>query len=282
MLKLGKNINIFNVFPAGISWFCAFLIGDYLSRFFHEGSIFPHRTDQKNKFRRLILAALIMNLFSDLTGSWFMRLWYYPNINLFLYFILAPLGYILFGLALYVFYRFFKRNNDHDVKPGRMNNFQNISYKLIINGGFVLSIIGFVISLSNYQKFYQQINLKWFQVYLDSKIVVDLSYFIVLWLSVFFMLEYTCYRLNQETLIRDIIRGNFLPLFSIFVASAACIILVEFFNYPFELWVFSNWPLGSIRFLGIPILAFFLWPMQYLILLPLIRIFDGKNIENVW
>ena len=81
LLIFSSNFNTIKTLPIGLAWFGVFLIGDYLNRVTGEGSIFPHRKDQKNKIRNLILAALLMNFISDLTGAYLIRLWYYPYFN---------------------------------------------------------------------------------------------------------------------------------------------------------------------------------------------------------
>lgn len=280
-----KKLTFFFIIPMGvINWFSAFFIGDSLNKLFKEGSIFPHRKNQKNKIRNLVLASFFMNLFSDMSGSFFGRLWYYPyfNFSFIFYILLAPLGYIIFGYILYVFYRLFKKELDDNVRPGRMNNWQTAFYKIIINIELLLGIFGIGSGLYYYSNFYQKFSVKWYQVHLNINQTINLWQVIFFWLSIFFIMEYICYRLSRETLTRDLIRGDFIPLISIILASIFCIFFVEFINAPFQVWVFSHWPAENIRFMNIPLVAYLMWPMQYLILLPLIRIFDGKNVENIW
>ncbi len=282
---LFKKINIFLLIPIGVvSWLSAFFIGDDVARTFKLGSIFPHRKNQTNKIRNLFIASFLMNSFSDITGSFFGRLWYYPlfNFNFAYYVLLAPLAYILFGMVLYVFYRFFKKELDYNVKHGRMSNLQASIYKIIINLELFFGSLGIITTLYYYFNFYQKFDVRWYQIYLNIQNSMNIWVFIILWLSVFFVMEYICFRLNRETLTRDIIRGDFIPLASMILASILCIFFVEFVNAPFQVWVFSHWPMDNLRFLNIPLVAYIVWPMQYLILIPLIRIFDGKNIENVW
>jgi len=211
------------------------------------------------------------------------RLWYYPHFNPYIYFlILAPIGYIIFGIILYVFYRLFKKNYDNKVKPGRMNNIRKIIYKLIIHTELLTGIIFLLSSISYYIHFVAITKVNIMTINQLNIFDVNIVYPIISWLGIFFILEFACYYLKRETLTRDLIRGNFIPLISIILASLICIIFVEIFNYPFQIWSFSNWPNQHIQYFGIPIIAYILWPLQYLILLPLIRLFDGENTENVW
>lgn len=280
-----KRINIFFIITIGIiNWLSAFFIGDSLNRFFKEGSIFPHKKNQENKIRNLVLASFFMNLFSDVSGSFFGRLWYYPvfNINFIFYVLLAPIGYVFFGYILYVFYRLVKKKLDDNVRPGRMSKFGLNIYKIIINTEMLLGVFGVIAGFYYYYNFYQKFNVKWYQVNQDINQSINLGMVIFFWLSIFFILEFICYKLSRETLTRDLIRGDYIPLISIIFSSVICIILVEFVNSPFQLWTFTHWPINNIRLMNIPIVAYMVWPMQYLILLPLIRIFDGNNVENVW
>jgi hypothetical protein len=270
--------------PGFFSWFFVFLLGDWLNRRLGERSIFPHRKNQLHTLKRLALAGYIMNLISDATGAWLLKLWYYPHFdNPVLYMlVLAPLGYILFGLILYVFYALFKHHWDGRVKRGRLNNIQSKVFGIVIHLELLIGVVGGALSLRYYQQIIQANDIVWYMLHVDRIVDVNVWYFFLSWMSIFFLLEYACFALKRETLTRDIIHGNFWPVISIFLASAVCIVLVEFFNAPFQGWIFTNWPLQSIQFLGIPLVAYIVWPTQYLLLLPIIRLIDGKNEEHVW
>lgn len=277
-------ITLLRAIPGVISWFCVFLLGDWASRRIGEGSIFPHRKNQLHKFKRLLLASLIMNLISDVTGSWLLKLWYYPLISdpILYIFVLAPLGYILFGLVLYVFYRLFKQHWDYLMKSGRMSKLQKNIFLVVMRLQLLVGVIGLIVSFGYYREFISQNQIIWHAFDSSVDAYVNIRVFFLLWMSIFFLLEYTCFFLGRETFTRDIIRGNFLPFFSILFASAICIIAVEFFNAPFQVWTFTNWPYQTLQFLHIPLMAYVLWPTQYFLLLPIIRLLDGKNTENVW
>ncbi len=244
LLIFSSNFNTIKTLPIGLAWFGVFLIGDYLNRVTGEGSIFPHRKDQKNKIRNLILAALLMNFISDLTGAYLIRLWYYPYFNPLAYLLfIAPVGYIIFGIILYVFYRLFKKNYDDNVKPGRMSKVKAIIYKVIINTELIAGILMTAFGFTHLLRLYQTFNVNWFEINKNIDIPVNVWYLVVMWLGLFFIMEFSCYFFNKETLTRDLIRGDLVPLISIILASIICIILVEIFNYPFQIWTFTNWPL---------------------------------------
>ncbi len=117
---------------------------------------------------------------------------------------------------------------------------------------------------------------------LSTKITVDLVSTFAIWFGMFFLFEFLCYKQKKETLTRDIIRHNFIPLIAIILSSLSVIILIEWFNTPFQVWVFDNWGNNQFNFLSIPIVAYLIWPIQYLVLLPLIRFLDNSNRENIW
>jgi hypothetical protein len=277
-------IDYFGVFLICISWFGAFLLGDWLSGQMGEGSIFPHGPNQKNKLGRLVAASLVMNLISDVTLVWFLKLWYYPWLDSILLYLLvfAPLGYILFGYVIYVFYRFFKHRWDFLVKPGRMSEVKTKIYQILMHTELIFGISGLITSIYYLRKFVVENNLAWPAVNVSVIAQSPIWTGFLFWLSVFFIVEYLCFRLKRETLTRDVLRGNFVPIYSIAASSVICIALVEIYNTPFQAWAFVNWPLDTLRFFKIPLVAYLLWPMQFLLILPLIRLFDGKNIENVW
>ncbi len=277
-------VTFIRLLPGILSWICVFLIGDAVNRHLGEGSIFPHRANQLNKLRRLAAAALIMNIIADVSGGWLLKLWYYPSLNNpYLYiFVFAPVGYILYGLLLYVYYRLFKRHWDRLVRPGRPSKSKRIVFWWLIHLELIVGAIGVVVSIVYYEHFMKLYGIVWYAVSVPRDVSVNIWYFFLLWMSLFFLLEYACYFLKRETFTRDLVRGNILPFISILLASAVVIVFFEFYNAPFHMWIYSNWPDQQIQFLGIPLVAYILWPTQYLLLLPIIRLFDGKNEENVW
>ncbi|MCC6710761.1 MAG: hypothetical protein IT416_00170 [Candidatus Pacebacteria bacterium] len=277
-------INFWKGIPGFINWFSVFLIGDWLSRKLGEGSILPRKKTQTNNFKEIVIASLLMNFISDLTGSWLLKLWYYPLFDrpwVYL-FLLAPIGYILFGLILFVFYRFFKHHWDKKVKPGRMSKNQKITYLLAIHVQLLVGFWGIYQSFIYYFNFVLVNNISWYKFDQHISASVNISYFALLWFSLFWIFEYLAFTLKKETLTRDLIRKNFIPLAAILAASLACIILVEFANSPFQVWIFTNWPYQHIGLLKIPVAAYLLWPTQYLLLLSIVRLIDKNNSENVW
>lgn len=277
------TLNFLRTIPLITSWISVFFIGDAINKNLGETSIFPHRKDQFKKLERLGLAALIMNMISDMTGAWLLKLWYYPAMpNPILYLILAPIGYIIFGLILYVFYKLFKNHYDRNVLRGRLKKKKKNTYIATMYLELITGLIGMCMSSYYIYIFSIENNIIWYKVNQFVKAEVNLVMPIILWISIFFLLEFICFKLNRETLTRDLVRGNFLPLISIFMASVICIILVELFNAPFQIWSFTNWPYTHINLFNIPGIAYLLWPLQYLLLLPIIRILDGKNEENIW
>lgn len=279
-----KPITLSHAIPGLINWFCVFLIGDWTNRILGEGYVLPRYWRQYFNFKEIVLASFIMNLISDITGSWLLKLWYYPLFdNPLLYLlILAPLGYVLFGFILYVFYRAIKHHFDFAMKKGRLKKSQHLLFKFLIHLQLIAGIIGFALSTQYYYNFVQNNQIIWSAFHQPINAPVQIQFFIMLWFSLFWIFEYLCYRNKKETLTRDLIRGNWLPIWAILVSSAVCISLVEFVNAPFQIWIFTNWPFQAANFLHIPLVAYLVWPTQYLLLLSLIRLFDKNNSENVW
>lgn len=283
LLVIPMPVSIWRSMPLALSWFSVFLIGDGLNKRIGNGSIFPHRADQLHKLKRLAVAGILMNIINDTTGEFMTRLWYYPGFNPYLFFMLfAPVGYILYGIVLYVFYRLFKRHWDHHIHTGSMTERSSDLFRWVISIEGVLGIIGLSSSIAYYRSLIHEYNIIWYEIYRRVDMPVNVLMFVLSWISIFFLLETACFLLKKNTLTQDIIRGNFVPLISIFSASILCIVFIELFNMPFQIWVFHNWPMNHIRLFEIPVVAYVVWPTQYLLLLPIIRLLDGKNAEQVW
>ena len=283
LVVIPKPVTVFWCIPVAFSWFSVFLIADWFNRSLGEGSIFPHRADQLHKLKRLAMAGLLMNIVNDVTGSWLTRLWYYPTFDPLWYLLFfAPIGYMMHGIVLFIFYRPFKHHWDYLVKPGRMSRLGRTLFYWIIHLELIGGIIGLYVSVRYFGYLIHTYGVKWYAIYARTDMPVNIGLVFLSWFSVFFILEYVCYVLKRETLTRDLIRGDFVPLLSMIAASALCILFIEFSNAPFQVWVFHNWPYSSIQLFSIPFVAYVVWPLQYILLLPIIRLFDGKNEDNVW
>lgn len=158
----------------------------------------------------------------------------------------------------------------------------SVLFRLVISIESVLGIIGLASSIVYYRTLIQTYNVVWYEIYRRVDMPVNVLMFVISWISIFFLLETACFLMKKNTLTQDIIRGNFVPLISIGAASLLCMVFIELFNMPFQIWVFHNWPLNHIRLFAIPVVAYVVWPTQYLLLLPIIRLLDGKNAEQVW
>ncbi len=283
LLIVPMSPTIWRCLPLALSWISVFLIGDNVNKHLGNGSIFPHRKDQLHKLKRLAAAGFFMNLINDASGAFMTRLWYYPGFDPIWYLLFfAPIGYMLFGIILYIFYKVFRRHWEYLVRAGRMSRTTATVYQWIMYMELIIGSVGLVVSWQYYMHLITTYGVRWYEIFARVDMPVSVPMVFFSWLSIFFLLEFACFMLGRETLSRDCLRGNFLPLVSIVGASVLCIVFVELFNAPFQIWVFHNWPLDHIRFFDIPLVAYLVWPSQYLLLLPIIRLFDGKNEENVW
>ncbi len=283
MLINKENLNWITSLPLVLTWFAALLFGDYLNRKTNQGGVLTFAKSSRVRLWHIVLASLFMNIISDFTGSWISRLWYYPNLNMYLYFtVLAPIGYILFGLILYIFYRLFKNNLDFLVKRGRTSNRGRNLFRNLMRFYPILGALGLFFSFYYFFDLASSFDFHFLNLNQTSGITVDIIYFVINWLGLFFLFEYICYLQGKINLTWDILRGNWIPILSILIASVCIIILIEYSNSPFQVWVFDNWPLNHVRLFEIPLYAYLAWPMQYLLLLPILRILDNKNTENIY
>lgn len=277
------NLSTVSSIPLIFLWIGVVLIGNFLNRLNKEGGYYYWGRISLSRFTRIIFAAYIFNFYLDLTGGIFMRLWYYPNLNMpWYYTFFAPMGYIVYGLVLILFYRYFKAKMDDYVSPGRMTNFQSKIYKDLMEFTpffsipvFALTFLYMLFVAGNYSFNILDLNS-------SPGIPSNIVPIILNHISLFFLLEYLCYRRGFDSFIKGIIRGNYIPLIAIFLASFICILLIEVSNTPLQIWKFDNWPLNDIRFANIPVLAYLTWPIQFLLILPILRLIDSNNRENVW
>ena len=283
LINAGDNYTWSKMLPIGISWLGVLLFGDFLNRKTSNDKSLLSKKIMTKRVVTLSIASVIMNFFSDVTGSWLTRLWYYPNTSPITYFtFFAPLGYLFFGLILFIFYHTFKGLLNNKVKGGRTKKTDQKKYRFIINLYPLLALILISISLVYFYNLSQTFPIDHLIINLPVEMTVNLTSTFAIWFGAFFLLEFLCFKQNKETLTRDIIRHNYIPLIAILLSSVAIIILIEWFNTPFQAWTFDNWAGDKYQFLSIPAFAYLIWPIQYLVLLPLIRLLDNSNRENVW
>ncbi len=192
------------------------------------------------KFLVLYPVFFILGIFFDLViGLWITKLWYYPNYNLLDYFNLYLIIYPLGAFVMIYSFALIEAIFVHRPKPSKIAYEHSVKISLIF---FIFGALAFTLSLifvDNYKGFY------------------GLTFFVI---SIGGLIDYFVLRINKNNLLE---RFSIKALkYGILILGISYIqgIIHEWPNIYAREWIYQNWPLQEITFLGIPAtILFFGW-----------------------
>lgn len=283
LVILYPEFSLLRSIPIGVNWIAVVMLFDYLNRKFNNYTISPTTAKRKSTLLKLAVVAALFNLAFDVLGSWTTRLWYYPQYD-YRYYILvfAPIGYAVYGLGLYSIFVFFKKLFDDEVRGGRLSDRRTRMYEKVMAAEIALGLLGIWYSLYYLLDHISNFKVPVFNIQLDSNLPVEWWFTFMSGFSLLFIFEYISFKQGKETLTRDLIRGNFVPLVALLCCSAVGMIFIEAVNYPFQIWTFANWPLQEVAIVGVPIVAVIVWPLQFLVLMSMMRCFFDARKLDIW
>ncbi|OGI68002.1 hypothetical protein A3A05_00515 [Candidatus Nomurabacteria bacterium RIFCSPLOWO2_01_FULL_41_12] len=276
------SYNWFVVLPLGISWAGLICLFDFFERKYFSHSVIPDTIWRGRKLFIISVVSLLFCVLLDGFGVFVARLWYYPFWSLKIYLAIAPFAFGAYTLLLFILYEFAKDLVTNHRKINLGHYVKKQFYEMIMNSELVLGIIGYLLSINYALRFLANPSLSSFIINQKGEVPFSGFYIIILvFIATFFIFEYICFKQNKQTLTHDILSGNFWPIIFITIANIIAIVSIEFLNGPFQVWVFANWPYDNIRILNVPVVAMFLWPLQFPVFLSMLRaLFPSK--EVVW
>lgn len=227
--------------------------------------------------------ATLAGLIFDGAASYFGSLWYYPyySAGFYLFVVLLAGGFVGYWITIVLSYDATKEVLDRlfgekeVTKPFR---FEKIFYSVLLVFGIAATAISLHKIFLNTQflaKF--AFNVSTFKPpYLEFGYVILLSFGL---LGVFEFIEFLRHR---TSLIKDVIHGYFTPLVAILLISVILGVYMEGQNFPIKLWVYTNWPLQEVTFIGLPILVFAVWPLQFILFLSMYRALGDHRSAEFW
>lgn len=268
--------NWITVLPIGLSWIGLVFIIDYLDRKYIRQSFLTN----KKRFTKIAFISILFCMILDSFGVFFTRLWYYPYFPLPVYLLLAPLAYIVYTFFLFALYELIKKLVD---KKSEGNTLRSVKgYGIIMDTEFALGVVGYLLSIYYLLELipYFRINI----VDIDQPANIPIAWWFpfAFLLSTFFIFEFISFKEGKNTLTLDLLTGKFRPLVAILLVNWIAIIAIELVNSPFQVWVFSNWPLNSIRIFNVPVIALFWWPFQFPAFLAMFRAALSKKEADIW
>lgn len=275
------NLNL--AFSHGIFWLGNILLFDSIS--YELGGVSLIKLTTKSGLRHFLIIGLICGALVEEIPARLGKIWYYPQWDLFSYFIFLGLGFGFYFFYLIETYLGFKAIIFHFFKNHKRKEKNFIKFKKIfLLEGFV-GVIGIAISLS--YLIIKTLSEGILQTFLDTNknVVTSESLWIPTVSILFFMflfLEYLEYERHEKSLTYDLLRGNFTPLASIIIAGFISGVIYEGLVVPSGLWKYTNFPLQDNFIFGIPLIVVLLWPFQYFPLLAFYRVLFKKESERIW
>jgi hypothetical protein len=282
VFKYNGGFSFWKSLVIGVNWVAVALILDFVHHKLYKKSYFPITRTRFKEFLRITVISVIFCVVLDLFGAFFTRLWYYPFFNFVQYALLAPIGFGIYTFSLFALYEIIKKKIDHNAPKGRLSNNQERLYKILMKAYFFISIIGFFLLGIWVTKAMNGVSISMFEINSSYNITQPWWIMIVVLFLLFLVFEAYCFALGKETLTRDIIRGNVIPIISIILANILGIVIFELINAPFQIWIFDNWFLNDMKLFTLPLFAILSWPFQFLAFLAMYRAVLPTNQENIW
>src|SRR6185369_13556112 len=107
----------------------------------------------------------------------------------------------------------------------------------------------------------------------DPKIpYISFGYIILMFFSLFFILEFIEHKRHRTSLLKDLLHGYLNPLLAIIGSSILLGLYMELQNVPIGLWRYINWPWQNTTISSVPVLVIAIgWPLHYIFFLSLYR-----------
>lgn len=262
--------------PLAVAWVSLILTIQSFDRYYYGKNIWARTRKEKID---VVIATFALCIILDLFGMLFTRLWYYPPGTFTMYLAIAPIFYFLYGKLLYLLYE----SIEEFFKPYFVDTGYSKYYSAVMDLQLGLGVLLSIISIYITAGYYRQINDTILKIGEPGGFQVEWWFIAIVLLAAYFLIEYLCYHSDKPTLTMNLLSGNFYPIISIVIASILAILLTEIVNAPFQIWSFSEqaWPYSHISLFKIPVIAYVLWPLQFLPLIGLFRYLYSDERE-VW
>ncbi len=277
-------------------WLILFALG----AFFMLGIIFLCEGVTEAIYKKSLLRAIFKNahtliayLALSMVGAimlegvsqWLGKLWFYPVLNNATYPVVFVFSFAFYWLMVIESYLAVKALLDLLMKGKRMVRtyfgFERPLYTSLGALGIILIPIAAALMTNDYAV---QRGGYVFELTKAVDYKVNFAYIFLMFFGTWFLFEAIEYFRKETSLLRDIFHHYFTPLAAVIVASLGTAVLMETQNFfaGTGAWVYTNWPLQEVTFLGLPVVMFLFWPIHYIFFLSLWRAFSDKESDEVW
>jgi len=284
VLSFVKNFTILSIIFMVAVWLAIGLITDGLMHKIHKVAYFPINKHRIFFLGKIFIISFFFCSIIDFIGVFYLRLWYYPYLNIFSYLLIAPIAFAVYTFILFSFYENLKKKFDFMAKRGPLTKKQIYIYPFIINIQFFFGLVLLILSFLPAQQLFEANGLSNHLMQISTTLVTKGNWWISITvpLGVYSIFEYLTFKQGKETLTKDFLRRDYVPILAISIANIFAIILIEFTNGPFQLWIFDNWFMNEVRILNVPIMALLVWPLQFPVFLSMFRYFFAQKEIDIW
>ncbi len=256
-------------FMAGLGMIFDFIV------FKREGKSYLSSGNLPKKLAGLFGFSVIVTTIMEVSGNLIGNFWFYPYYSFGQYISLIFFNFFTYSFLLLESYWAARSLLKIKIRPRIYGKrFSKLLENLarLFNYFWILALIAILVAL-RYQKYPPtldgQINSKFGN---KVPLTVFLAFAIFLWL----FCEGKSFLKKGPTVLFDLIQGDYRNIAFALSASAVTSIVFEYYNLFFSFWVYDNVPFANVKFLSIPLAVFLAWPLQYLVLIPLYGLVDGK------
>jgi len=253
--------------------------------FAHKSLLQEIRKSWHNTFA-FILTTAVGGLLLDGVAKFLGKLWIYPDWTPIFYAAIFIPGFAAYWLAICESYLAVKVLLDKITpgkrRVGKLHRYERWFYSTLGMCGVIFSLLATLLLLIDF--FQQSLPL-----FVPDDVRVSAPSFqvaftevMLLFLGIWFFLEWLEYYRKKTSLIKDIVHHYYTPLIAIVLGSMITSVFMELQNVPAGLWRYTNWPLSDFAVLDMPILIFIIWPLHYITFLSLFRAMTNKESAMIW
>lgn len=219
------------------------------------------------KLAGLFILSMAVTVIMELSGNIVGNFWFYPYYSFGQYLSLIFFNFFTYTFLMLEGYWAFRALISPSVKDVDVKKNSQMLTALAgyLKHSWIPAVI-FLIAAAIFQKFPGTTGEMINTAFLNQ---VPIVVFLLFAVSVWLFFEAASFRRGGETILFDLLKGDYRNIIYAFLASLVTSVAFEYYNLFFGFWVYDNVPFSQYQFLNIPVAVFAAWPLQYLALIPM-------------
>lgn len=265
------------------------VIADALTRHYRGFSLIRGARRRTRLAVQLLLVGGIFGIIFELYGHWLIPYFYFPYWSTTTYsllLIVAYAGYALYLIETYLGVKAWIEKSGSQKKRVAHHNMSKAAVTVLGSIGLLgisaitVVLIAHALPWGSWDAIIDGISAGVRNDALGPYASTALMFAIPL--CIWLVLEYVEYRRHERSMLDQVFQGNSAPLIAVIITGWVSGLIYELFNQPVGIWRYQNVPFDGITILGLPVLVVLAWPVQYLPLFSLYRIFFKEETEQLY